>query len=100
MQLVLLVKRQVGAKRWIIIAGFNFQPSELAKIGLILFYASLLADIKEKDKIRHFGWGLMFPLLFILPIIVSIYVLQNHFSATFIICAVTGVQMLIARNKT
>lgn len=88
-----------GATRWINIAGFNFQPSELAKLGLIIFFASLLADIKEKNKIRHFGWGLIFPLLFLLPVIVAIFILQNHFSATFIICAITGVQMLVAGTR-
>ena len=88
-----------GATRWINIAGFNFQPSELAKLGLIIFFASLLADIKEKNKIRHFGWGLIFPLVFLLPVIVAIYILQNHFSATFIICAITGVQMLVAGTR-
>lgn len=88
-----------GAKRWINIAGFNFQPSELAKIGLIIFFASLLADIKEKNKIRHFGWGLIFPLMFLIPIVISVYILQNHFSATFIIGAVTVVQMLIAGTR-
>ena len=99
MRLELLECRKDGAKRWIRIAGFNFQPSELAKLGLILFFASLLADIKEKDKIRHFGWGLIFPLIFLLPIIFAIYVVQNHFSATFIICAVTCVQMLVAGTR-
>jgi cell division protein FtsW len=88
-----------GAKRWINIAGFNFQPSELAKLGLIIFFASLLADIKEKEKIKHFGWGLIFPLIFLVPIVVAILIFQNHFSATFIICSVTVVQMLIAGTR-
>ena len=88
-----------GAKRWINIVGFNFQPSELAKLGLILFFASLLTDIKEKNKIRNFWWGLIFPLLFLLPIVVSVYGLQNHFSATFIMGAVTVVQMLVAGTR-
>jgi cell division protein FtsW len=88
-----------GAKRWISIAGFNFQPSELAKLGLIIFYASLLTDIKEQDKIRSFGKGLIFPLIWLAPIILAVYVFQNHFSATFIICAVTAVQMLIAGTR-
>ena len=42
-----------GATRWINIAGFNFQPSEVAKLAFIIFFASLLADIKEKDKIDY-----------------------------------------------
>jgi len=88
-----------GAKRWINIAGFNFQPSEVAKLGLIIFFASLLTDIKEKNKIRHFGWGLIFPLIFLIPIVISVYVLQNHFSATFIISAVTIIQMIIAGTR-
>ena len=88
-----------GAKRWINIAGFNFQPSEVAKLGFILFFASLLTDIKEKNKIRHFGWGMLFPLAFLVPVVIAIYILQNHFSATFIIVAVTVIQMLVAGTR-
>ena len=42
-----------GATRWIKIGGFNLQPSEITKVGLILFFASLLTDIKERGKIKH-----------------------------------------------
>lgn len=96
MQLNLLVCLQVGAKRWIRIGGFNFQPSEVAKLGLIIFFASLLTDIKENGKIKSLLKGAIFPLIFLLPVAFAIYVLQNHFSATLIIGAVTVIQMLVA----
>lgn len=37
-----------GATRWIEIAGIQFQPSELSKIVLILFFAVFLQKYKEK----------------------------------------------------
>ena len=85
-----------GARRWINILGFSFQPSEFAKVGFIVFYAAILSDMKEKNKIKKLVPGFMFPLLFLVPVVVSIYILQNHFSATFIIAAITCVQMFVA----
>lgn len=89
-------KGEGGAKRWIAIAGFTFQPSEFAKVGFVLFFASLLSDMKEKNKIKKFVPGFLFPLIFLVPIVVAIFILQNHFSATFIIVAITLVQMFVA----
>ena len=88
-----------GATRWINIGGFNFQPSELAKLVFILFFASLMSDLKENGKIKHFFWGCIFPLLFLVPVIISIYVLQNHFSATFVICLISVIQMVVAGTR-
>lgn len=85
-----------GAKRWIRIGGFNFQPSEVGKLGLIIFFASLLTDIKEKGKIKSLFKGALIPIICLIPIAFSIYILQNHFSATLIIGAVTVIQMLVA----
>ena len=76
--------------------GFNFQPSEVAKLGLIIFYASLLADIKENGKIKSLLKGAFFPILFLLPVAFAIFFLQNHFSATLIITAISIIQMLVA----
>lgn len=85
-----------GARRWINILGFSFQPSEFAKVGFIIFYASLLSDMKEKNKIKKLVPGYLFPLVFLLPVVFAVYKLQNHFSATFIIAAITIVQMFVA----
>lgn len=85
-----------GAKRWLRVGGLTFQPSEFAKIFIILFYAFLLQDIKEKGKINKFLSGFLYPCLFIVPIIISIYFLQNHLSATLLICFIVVIQMFIA----
>ena len=88
-----------GARRWIIIAGFNFQPSEFAKIGFIIFFAAILTDLKKEGKINTLGWGFFYPLAWLIPIVGAVYVLQNHFSATALIGLITVVQMFIAGVK-
>lgn len=85
-----------GATRWINIAGFNFQPSEVAKVVLIVFFASLLTDLIEQGKIKNLFKGCIYPLVFLIPIIIAVFGLQNHMSATLVICMVAVVQMLIA----
>ncbi len=39
-----------GARRWLIVAGVQIQPSEFAKLGLVLWGADLLA---RKEKLGH-----------------------------------------------
>lgn len=85
-----------GAVRWIVLGPINFQPSELAKVGLIVFFASLLSDIKRNGNIKKFWRGFLVPILFVLPFIGVIFIGQNHFSATFLIVAVTVIQMFVA----
>ncbi|WP_300626542.1 FtsW/RodA/SpoVE family cell cycle protein [uncultured Megasphaera sp.] len=47
-----------GARRWIGIAGFTFQPSEVAKLAGILYAASHLADFLEKRRPIEFLYRL------------------------------------------
>ncbi len=43
---------QLGAQRWLEIGSFRFQPSETAKILLILFFAQFI--MKHKEKLNTF----------------------------------------------
>ena len=57
-----------GAQRWLTIGGFNVQPSEFAKIGVIITLAALLHDSKTSSlsqvsrtlAITAIPWGLVF----------------------------------------
>lgn len=86
-----------GAKRWIDLGFISFQPSELAKIGLIIFYASLLTNNKERlDKL----WGgFFYPIAFLLPVIAILIGVQNHLSATVLIVMIVAIMMLMAGSK-
>jgi cell division protein FtsW len=88
-----------GAKRWIKVGPINFQPSEVAKVGYIIFYAVYMSEVKEKGKIKNFLHGCIIPLGLLIPMVVAVYHFQNHFSATFIIVAVTVIQMYISGTK-
>lgn len=66
----ILGSARLGAQRWLRIAWFNLQPSELAKLIIIIFLARYFSK-KSVDEIsllsRKFGlfWGLILPFIFI-----------------------------------
>jgi len=70
-----------GAKRWVILFGIQFQPSELAKILLILFYAQYIMKHKE-----HFNTlkNLVTMVLLLIPPLLLIYK-QPNLSTSIII---------------
>lgn len=61
-----------GAARWVRIAGITFQPSELAKLSLIIVVADQLARIRtEEDKRKYFYRTLIITAVVMLPIMAS-----------------------------
>ena len=61
-----------GAARWVRIAGITFQPSELAKLSLIIVVADQLARIRtEDDKRKYFYRTLIIAAIVMLPIMAS-----------------------------
>ena len=84
-----------GATRWIGIPGIGqFQPSEITKIGLIIFYAGYLSD--HKSELKDFWRGFVKPICFLLPPVAILYLVQNHLSVCLVIIAVSSVMMLMA----
>ncbi len=64
-----------GAKRWIKIAPFlSFQPSEMAKISIVIFMASFLS--KKSQQLEEFR-SISTPLFFVLILFFAIIVAQN-----------------------
>lgn len=86
-----------GAKRWIDLGFISFQPSELAKIGLIIFYAALLTN--NRDRLRTLWGGFFYPIAFLLPVIAILIGIQNHLSATVLIVLIVAVMMLMAGSR-
>lgn len=91
---VLVIGQQVnGAKRWINIAGLQFQPSEVAKFAMIVLLSRLTRNYGEKAKCFRFGvlgfggalLGILVPLA-----------LEKHLSAIMLMGMVAVVMMYIA----
>ena len=85
-----------GAKRWISIAGIRFQPSELAKLGMILSFAAMMAA--WQDKMETFRYGVL-PYALILGLIAGLLILERHLSATLIIFVIGAFMMLIGGTQ-
>lgn len=91
---VLVVGQEVnGAKRWISIAGIQFQPSEVAKFAMILIFARLTRNYGPDAKKFRFGvlgfgaalMGILIPLA-----------LEKHLSAFMLMGMVAVVMMFVA----
>lgn len=86
-----------GAKRWIYLTEtFSFQPSELVKFLMIIFYAGIL--VKDRDQLPLYWKGLIKHMLFLAPIILLL-LLEPHLSASMVIIGIVCVMMIVAGCK-
>ena len=91
---VLVIGQEVnGAKRWINIAGIQFQPSEIAKFTMIVLFARL-TRLFGQDA-RKFRYGVLGFGLALLGILVPL-ALEKHLSAIMLMGMVAVVMMFVA----
>lgn len=91
---VLVIGEEVnGARRWINIAGIQFQPSEIAKFTMILLFARLTREFGENA--RKFRFGVLGFGCALLGILVPL-ALEKHLSAIMLMGMVAVVMMYVA----
>src|SRR5947208_15503574 len=85
--------RAGGAQRWLNVAHQSFQPSELAKLSLVI----LLAHYAERYQrfMPALGRGLVVPGLFI-SLTLSLIFLEPDWGTTLLLAAVSGIVLLVA----
>lgn len=84
-----------GAKRWLSLGGFTFQPTEVTKILMIIFYAYLLSETyKYIGKLRTLGVYALF-----LGIVAFLIMKQPHMSCTILVVASVGIMLFVAGLK-
>ena len=82
-----------GASRWLSIAGFQFQPSDIAKLSILLFMARQLSKYRADIKnFKYLSFYILFPLFVICALI-----LPNNFSTSALIFLNGLVLMYVAK---
>lgn len=80
-----------GARRWIEIFGFSFQPAEFLKIGFVIYTATLLSGIGE--RITSFTYGTL-PFLAVIGV-VGVILLAQPDTDTFFLIGASGLAMFV-----
>lgn len=82
-----------GATRWLGIKGtvLRFQPSEIAKIAVVIYFSATIS--KKREKMQTWRQGI-WPYLLILGVIAGLMMLEPHLSGTILIVC-TGIVLMI-----
>ena len=83
-----------NARRWLGFSGtsFQFQPSEIAKVAVVLYFSDTIS--KKKDKMNTTRYGVA-PYVLILGVLSLLMMLEPHLSGTVLILGVGAVLMLV-----
>jgi cell division protein FtsW len=82
-----------GANRWIVLGWANFQPSEFAKLAILIYLSGWLA--RRKDDIKSFSRGFL-PFLFILAIVIFLVMREPDLGTMAIIAGSSAIVFFIA----
>ena len=79
-------KESYGARRWFKLGVFNFQPSEMAKLAMIVYMADFLA--RKQQVIKRFIYGFLPPIM-VMGVVCLLTVKQPDLGTTVEIAFVT-----------
>lgn len=82
-----------GAKRWIYIGGISLQPAEVAKLGMILFLASMVCRMGRSIRSMK-GFFLVFCVP--LPIVLMVWRITQNLSSAIIIMGIAVLMLFVA----
>ena len=86
-----------GSSRWIkLLPGFNFQPSEMAKLALIMYMAYSLD--KKQDKVKLLASGFI-PYMVVLMFLITFLVLQPDLGGALTLAAVAMTMLFAAGTR-
>lgn len=85
-----------GARRWLILFGFRFMPSDIIKLGSIIFFAAFLSN--KKDRIGTLLYGTI-PSLLIIGIACGLIYLQKDLGTTVTLAATLVAMFFIGGMK-
>jgi cell division protein FtsW len=85
-----------GARRWIQLGPLGFQPSELARVAVVVWCAMLAA--KKGDRVREFQKG-MLPFIVVLALISLLILLQPNLSMATLVALLGGLVLFAAGAK-
>ncbi len=97
---VLVVGREGnGAQRWIELGPITIQPSEIAKMAIVLFLALIMSKFEGRIELSqrfrgHFRYGVLYPVLAI-ALVCGLVMLEKHLSGLIIIGLLGLTVMLI-----
>ncbi len=74
-----------GARRWIRLSGFSFQPSELAKLVLPIFLAYYLT---KKEEFVGDIWQTVLPCVMGLTVLGGLVFFEKDLGTTIVLCAI------------
>ena len=83
-----------NATRWLGIPGtsLQFQPSEIAKLAVIIYFGDSIS--KKKDRMRTFRYGIL-PYVIILVVLAGLVGIEPHLSGAILIMGAGAVMMLV-----
>ena len=82
-----------GAKRWILVGGFSFQPSEPAKLAVIVFIAAYLH--RYEGEINQPARRLL-PLILVIGFFAGVIAIEPDLGQALCICFIAAVLLFVA----